>query len=216
MSAPVLCAAKAFGSPSSLTCFSSGSYFTARSFSHQPHVVNPNDNKAEGPDLSESSARCGEAGQAPEAGPAFRQESRREIGPPHARSQDLATAGGHEARRATHSGCPATGSPAGGPASPSAPAAGAGSSGDSATPAAHRSNRCSMNPSRPPLHPASPALTPARRPPEMPFARRNGMLPRIPAGPRATTGRMRPPNIRPWGLARKFSATPWGSILALT
>ncbi len=47
--------------------------------SHQPHVVNPDDNKAEGSDLSESSARCAATGQAPEAGPAFGQESHRAI-----------------------------------------------------------------------------------------------------------------------------------------
>ena len=54
--------------------------------SHQPHVVNPNDNKK---DLTylEPSARCAEAGQAPEAGPAFRQEPPRAIASPHARSK---------------------------------------------------------------------------------------------------------------------------------
>ena len=59
------------------------------------------------------------------------------------------------------------------------------------------SNRCSMSPSPRPLRPPGPALTPARKLPEMPFARRNGMLPRG-EPPRATTDRMPPPSIRPW------------------
>ena len=78
------------------------------------------------------------------------------------------------------------------------------------------SNRCSMSLSRPPLHRPGPASTAGRRTRGMRFARQNGMPPKIPAASLAITGKTRPPNIQPWVLARKFSATPWGLISAPT
>ena len=183
--------------------------------SHQPHVVNPDDNQAEGPDLSEPSARCAEAGQAPEAGPAFRQESHRAIAPPDARRKTLQQL---EAMSKAGPPIPAAPQPAPSrqPRRPRRPASatGTGSSGNAAAAAATTAVAAQRAQAGPHAQP-DPALTPARRTPETPFARQNGTLPRTPACPRAITGRMRPPSIRPWGSAPISSATPWGSTSAL-
>ena len=182
--------------------------------SHQPHVVNPNDNKKDLTYLNlppDAEKQVKPKPQAPLSDKNRVAQSRHP-------TLDRKTLQQLEAMRRAGPPQPAPPQPAPPQAAPPAPAPQQQAQARPATPPPPPplSNRCSMSPSLRPHHPPSPTLTPALKMPERPSARRNGMLPRILGVPRATTDRMPPPSIRPWGPARTFSVTPWGSTSVLT
>ena len=166
-------------------------------------------------DIPEPSARRAKARSSPNLGPAIRQEPRRAIGPPDPRSQDFAAAGGYEESRPSDTGRSAAKLPRN--RAPPTPVPPQQAQARPAPPPPPPPQQSLLNEPKPaPTPPPGPASTVGRRTRGMRFARRNGMPPEIPAASLAITGRTRPRNIQPWVLARKFSATPWGSISAPT
>ena len=103
--------------------------------SHQPHVVNPNDNKKDLTYLNLPPDAQKQVKPKPQA-PLSDKNRVAQIASSHARSQDPATTRGHAPRWTAAAGRAATGAPAACSACPARPrAAGAGSAGDSAAPA---------------------------------------------------------------------------------
>ena len=182
--------------------------------SHQPHVVNPSDNKKDLTYLDLPPDAQKQVKPKPQAPPS---DKNRVAQAPHP-TLDRKTLQQLEAMRRAGPpqpvAPPAPQQPAPPAPAPLLPLNSRRRSGRQLRRPRRLSNHCSMNPSQRPLHPPAPALTPGLKLPAMPFARRNGMLPRV-ALPRATTDKMPPPNIRPWALAPKFSVTPWGLISVL-